>query len=87
MICKDSQPLSVVEHEGFQELMQTLAPHYKKPSRKYFTNFLQQKHEVIQRILKNKVVSVEHVSLATDIWTDSQMRCFLGITINFLEGV
>jgi hypothetical protein len=33
----DIQPLSVVENCGFQRLMALLAPKYKIPSRKYFT--------------------------------------------------
>lgn len=36
-ICEDLRPYSVVENEGFRQLVQTLEPRYEKPSRKYFT--------------------------------------------------
>lgn len=36
-ICKDLRPYSVVENEGFRQMLQTLEPRYEIPSRKYFT--------------------------------------------------
>lgn len=36
MIVKDLQPLSVVEQEGFKNLIKTLDPRYRMPSRKFF---------------------------------------------------
>ena len=37
-ISKDLQPYSVVENEGFQNLLSILEPRYVIPSRKYFTD-------------------------------------------------
>ena len=34
MICKDNQPLSIVEDEGFKYLMKTVSPNFKVPSRR-----------------------------------------------------
>ena len=36
-ICRDLRPYSVVENEGFRQMLQTLEPRYEILSRKYFT--------------------------------------------------
>ena len=38
MLAVDCQPLSMVEDVGFKRVLQILEPHYKCPSRKYFTD-------------------------------------------------
>lgn len=38
MICKDNQPLNIVEDEGFQYLMKTVSPNFKVPSRRYISS-------------------------------------------------
>lgn len=40
MICKDNHPFSLVEHEGFKNLLKVTAPHYKIPSRSSVTRWL-----------------------------------------------
>lgn len=87
MICKDNLPLSTVENIGFRKLLNTVAPLYKLPSRKYFTSLLERRYEVCKTQYKDKIIKAECVSLTTDIWTDSQMRSFLGLTVHFLDGV
>ena len=37
MIAFDSQPFSIIDDQGFIDLVAHLAPHYLVPSRKYFT--------------------------------------------------
>ena len=37
MIAVDAEPYLMVERPGFQKLMKTVAPKYKVPSRKYFS--------------------------------------------------
>jgi hypothetical protein len=86
MICKDNLPLSTVEKESFKQLMTTVAPLYKVPSRKHFTNFLDQKYEFLKHKFHGKIERADYVALTTDIWTDSQTRSFLGITVHFLDG-
>lgn len=85
MIAKDNLPLSIVENEGFIQLMKTVAPLYTLPSRKTITRLLDAKYE----ILKNKFIDdIQHVSSFTitcDIWTDISNKSYLGLTIHYLK--
>ncbi|CAH1106941.1 unnamed protein product [Psylliodes chrysocephalus] len=84
MICKDNQPFSIVDNEGFRHLLKVDAPQYKIPSRSSFIRWLDNKYYVLWKIFKDKLSSVEHITLTTDICSDSmQMRSFLGLTAHF----
>lgn len=83
MICKDFQPISIVEDEGFRLLMKTAAPQYKIPSRKTIAALLDRKYESAATEFKNKIKEVESFTITTDIWTDLQTRSYLGITVHF----
>lgn len=43
------------------------------------------KYETLATAFKQKLKSVEHVTLTTDIWTDFQMKSFLGVTLHYLS--
>lgn len=86
MICRDNQPFSVVENEGFQNLLKVTANHYKMPSRSTVTRWLDDKYNVLSTLLKSKLSSVEYLTLTSDIWSDMQMRSFLGVTAHFGLG-
>ncbi|CAD0205153.1 unnamed protein product [Chrysodeixis includens] len=84
MICKDHQPFSIVENEGFRTLMKTVAPQYKLPSRTTLRRWLDDKYEVISETIKTMLSSIEDITLTTDIWSDTlNMKSFLGITAHF----
>ncbi|CAB3249482.1 unnamed protein product [Arctia plantaginis] len=59
MICKDHQPFSIVENEGFRSLMKTVAPQYKLPSRTTLRRWLDDKYEVISETIKKMLSSIE----------------------------
>lgn len=83
MICKDHQPLSIVENEGFHNLMKVVAPHYKIPRRTTITRWLDQKFEALSTTFKTKF-TIEYITLTTDIWSDTMnMKSFLGVTAHF----
>lgn len=83
MICKDLEPLSIVEREGFRKLMKTVAPHYTLPSRKTIRSAIIEKYQYISNIFKAQLKDVPSYTLTTDIWTDSQMRSFISLTIHY----
>lgn len=87
MICKDNQPFSIVENEGFKNLLKVTTPHYKVPSRTSVTRWLDDKYAVLSTVMKNKLNSVEYFTLTSDIWSDLQMRSYLGVTAHFGIGI
>lgn len=83
MISKDNQPFSLVENEGFKHLLKVTAPHYKIPSRTTVTRWLDEKYDTLSTVMKNKLCNVEDLTLTSDIWSDLQMRSYLGITAHY----
>lgn len=84
MICKDHQPFSIVENEGFKNLIKAVAPQYKLPSRTSLRRWLDNKYEVISETFKKKLSSIENLTLTTDIWSDTfNMKSFIGVTVHF----
>ncbi|CAD7079669.1 unnamed protein product [Hermetia illucens] len=87
MICRDSEPISVVENEGFQYLMKLVAPLYKIPSRRTFDELLDKKYEFVSNMLKEKLSGIQYICLTTDVWTEThQTRSFLGVTAHYVSN-
>jgi len=85
MICKDNQPISIVEDEGFKYLMKTVSPHFKIPSRRYIARKTYEKYYIMKEIVMTKLKNIQHFTLTTDIWTNIQTRSYIGVTIHFVE--
>lgn len=87
MIAKDNLPYNTVEKEDFQYLMKTTVPLYKIPGRKTITSLMQQKYELLSNIMKDKLNTIDHLCLTTDIWTDTlNTKSYLGVTAHFTSG-
>ena len=70
MIAIDTQPFSIVENEGFTNLLKALEPRYSLPSRRHMTE------TVLPRIMagvtacvKLEIANVKWFSFTTDIWS------------------
>lgn len=86
MICKDNQPISMVENEGFRYLMKASSPHYTIPSRKTFDVMLDKKYEVVSSLVKTELSTVSFLCLTSDIWTETfQTKSFLGVTAHYIS--
>lgn len=84
MICKDHQPFSIVENEGFKNLMKAVVPQYKIPSRTSLRRWLDNKYEVISETFRKKLSTIADLTLTTDIWSDTlNMKSFIGVTVHF----
>lgn len=86
MVCKDNQPLSMVEDKGFVHLMNVVAPNFKIPSRREISRRIFLLYDSMKNIFINKLKNVQHFALTTDIWTDIQTRSHIGITIHFVDN-
>lgn len=86
MICRDSQPISIVDDDGFKYLLKVTAPMYKVPSRRTIDSLIDTKYEYISNLMKAELQKVPYVCLTTDIWTEThKSRSFLGITAHFIS--
>ncbi|CAD7093955.1 unnamed protein product [Hermetia illucens] len=81
MICRDSEPISVVENEGFQYLMKLVAPLYKIPSRRTFDELLDKKYEFVSNMLKEKLPGVTAYYVPNDT-DDLKLQ---GVTLGVYE--
>lgn len=85
MIAVDLQPYSFVEDKGFLDLMETVAPLYKVPCKKTFTqNIVPGLYKEMSQILKNTLKSVQWLSITTDIWTSINSESYCTVTAHFL---
>lgn len=86
MVCKDNQPLSIVEDKGFVHLMNVVAPNFKIPSREEISRRIFLLYDSMKTMFIDKLKNVQHFALTTDIWTDTQTRSHIGITIHFVDN-
>ncbi|KAL3976200.1 kinesin family member 14 [Sarotherodon galilaeus] len=78
-IITDCQPLSIVDSEGFRELVQVLDPSYVLPTRK------PKKHaEELERV-KMEVQQAVAVSITADLWTSLNMEAYLALTCHYIN--
>lgn len=86
MFIRGMRPLSMVEDEGFIEMIQTLAPGYHLPSRKHFTKLMEEKYEDVVQHVKDSLKTCSKLALTTDAWTSVATEAYLGITCHFLTS-
>lgn len=81
----DCQPFSTVEDQGFVLLLSQLQPHYRIPSRKYFSatvilELYGKCKETVQKILQLQ----EFVALTSDIWSSRGHDSVISFTAHFI---
>lgn len=81
------RPYSIVENDGFQNLLHTLEPRYSIPSRPYIAE------TVIPNLynkVKSRVISelkeVSFVSITTDSWTSRATQNYVAVTAHFIDN-
>lgn len=80
-IAKDMQSLSIVESKSFRQVLEVAEPRYSMPSRKYLSGkLLSERHSAIHDNIKSVMQKCTRVCLTLDIWTNRQMRSYLGVT-------
>lgn len=84
-ICKDNIPFSTVDGDGFQKFLKIACPLYVIPARNTIRNKLDIKYEYLSNKFKEKLSEKNNLCITTDIWSDIQMKSYLGVTIHFLE--
>ncbi|XP_061108746.1 E3 SUMO-protein ligase ZBED1-like isoform X2 [Conger conger] len=84
-ICKDLRPLSVVENEGFRNMITTLEPRYAIPSRQYMTDIaLPRLYTEVKAGVQGSLSSAERVALTCDGWTSRATESYVTITAHHI---
>ena len=79
-------PISIVEFEGFRELLKLLVPLYKIPSRKTITRKLESRYDVLKKDFIKELENVPHYCITADNWTDCSNQSYMGFTIHYLTA-
>ena len=86
LIAENMLPLSIVESPAFKKYSAALDSRFVVPSRKHVsTKLLTQKNGEIQEKIHRLLDNATMVSLTLDLWSNRQMRGFLGITCHLLQ--
>jgi hypothetical protein len=85
MIVEDLRPVSIVDGNGFRELMGFCEPGYNLPHRTFFTSQLEQMFVSLKSSVKKQMESAEAVSLTADVWTSSVNESYLSVTAHFID--
>jgi len=80
-ICKDLRPYSVVENEGFRDLVHLLEPRYVIPSRPHFSEkCVPTLYSETKAIVQQSLQRAERVAITTDGWTSCSTEAYITIT-------
>ena len=78
MVTRDLQPISVVENEGFRDVMKNMNPKYELPNRKKLANeLLVARYKEVKAQLKAELFTATDVCATTDIWTSRQASHYI----------
>ena len=84
-ICKDFQPVSIVESAGFLNYSKTLNPLYQPASRTHFSRIaIPSKYKKVKDIVMMSVYTAEYF-FTTDLWTGWHGRVYMAITIHYIS--
>ncbi|XP_032309214.1 E3 SUMO-protein ligase ZBED1-like [Drosophila ananassae] len=87
MIARDVQPFSIVSDPGFIDLVKTLDPMYKLPSKTHLRNVtLKSEYEALRVKLQDILNKVEHVGITTDCWTSKANEGYITVTAHFISS-
>ena len=87
LIAEDLLPLFLLDSPRFCALMATSDPHYTMPSCKHFSKtLLAQCQEKLMATIMTLLQQVSHVTVTLDMWSNRQMKSFIGFTGYFVDN-
>uniref|UniRef100_A0A8C4GH43 Zinc finger BED domain-containing protein 1 n=1 Tax=Dicentrarchus labrax TaxID=13489 RepID=A0A8C4GH43_DICLA len=85
-ICKDNQPYSVVENEGFRQLLHILDPTYKIPVRGTFTDtHIPALYNKVRREIVESLSNAQRVAITVDGWTSCAIQSYIIVTAHYID--
>ena len=86
-MARDLRPLSVVDGDGFKQLVNYLEPGYKVPSRTHVTNTCHKKLDSIKEKLLATLATGQYIAVTTDIWTSRATQAYITVTVHFVTDL
>uniref|UniRef100_A0A1X7VMZ3 HAT C-terminal dimerisation domain-containing protein n=1 Tax=Amphimedon queenslandica TaxID=400682 RepID=A0A1X7VMZ3_AMPQE len=87
LIAEDLLPMSLVTSKRFKSFVHSLDPQYQLPSRKHLsTVLLTKKYCEIRAKVLHLLQNASSINLTMDLWTNRQMRLFVGITGHYISN-
>lgn len=78
-------PLSLIEHPNFRKFLSVTEERYNPVSRYTITRRVSDLALEKRTSIKSKLEKTDTLCVTVDIWTDRNMRGFLGVTAHFME--
>ncbi|PAA75622.1 hypothetical protein BOX15_Mlig029382g14, partial [Macrostomum lignano] len=72
-IVLDSQPFSVVEGEGFRDLLKEACPQYRLKSTRFYHDKLETLYEEIKLQVQDEIDRLRDFGFTCDLWSDGQL--------------
>lgn len=90
MMALDFQPCSIVEDQGFVNLMKIAEPRYSLPCRTTFSrNIIPNLYEDKKLKMKEKFAhdgrNLQSLSITTDLWTSKTGDPFISLTVHYID--
>ena len=87
MVARDIRPISVVEEDGFRQLMNYIEPGYRVPSHTHIATMCRRIFSVKREKLKDEIGTCAYIALTNDIWTSHATESYLTVTIHFIDNM
>ena len=86
-LVKDMIPISVVERDGFRNMISQVNPRFDLPHKDYFSRVaIPALYEETCRQLEEKLSQCSFYSAKTDLWTSCTSEPYLVYTIHFIDN-
>ncbi|ROL48291.1 Zinc finger BED domain-containing protein 1 [Anabarilius grahami] len=85
-ICQDLRPYSVVENNGFRQLLHECEPRYTIPTRQFLTETaIPRLYDEVKRDVLLSLSSAQRVSVSCDAWTSRATQSYVTITCHYIS--
>ena len=86
-MAKDLRPFSVVDDDGFDQLINCLDSRYKLPSRTYFSDkLIPSLYDEVKQGVHKKIQDAFAISLTTDGWTSRATESYITFTAHLVTS-
>ena len=85
-IVRDLRPVSVVDGEGFLQLMEIAEPQFVVPCRKTIMNVIDRKYTEVKRTVRGAMTGQNCVTLTTDMWTSHAGNGYFSLTAHYITS-